>query len=434
MMQQEGGLIEMKNTNTESPELVSGSGQKLVSLPYLLEAEQYVLASILIDQKAIAEVLALLQTKDFYREEHKYIFDAMLNLHKENIPIDIVTVFNRLQAMKQDEFAGGLSYLTGLLNSIPNISNVWYYAILVKEKSLLRQAVQKGMEIAELGAREDLEGIKEKAIEIQNLNLTSDIPLSELYTEEDLERLKSSKRFFSKNLHNLTYRLPFMKGEVIYIAGQTSTGKTQLALNLAMSFLSQGAKVGYVSMELSKEQLLVRLLNWEFGNEQVALSSIDIRNPQWFKYGQQLVKQDKFKDFYFRQDLNELGEISGWIESHNFDVVFIDYIQMIYLGNKVENRNYELGKVAREFRRLSKSRCMVIMSQFNRKRLGEDEEGLSRIRDSGEIEQTSTGIIFIQRKKDTDGVFQYSVRKNQTYGVLSGWQDIKLMPNGKLKE
>ena len=419
----------MENINTELD-----SQQKLVSLPYLLETEQYVLASILIDQKAISEVLSVLNPKDFYRDEHRYIFEAMKMLYQENIPIDVITIFEKLKEMKQAEFAGGLSYLTGLFGSIPNSLNAWYYAKIVREKSLLRQAVQKGMEIAELGAREDLEGIKEKAQEIQNLNLTSDTPLSELYTEEDLERLRNSKRFFCKNLRNLTYKLPFMKGEVIYIAGQTSTGKTQVALNLAMSFLKDGAKVGYVSMELSKEQLLIRLLNWEFGNEQVRLSSIDIRNSEWFRMGQQLVKQDKFKNFYFRQDLSELGEISGWIETHNFDVVFIDYIQMIYLGQRVENRNYELGKVAREFRRLSRGRCMVIMSQFNRKRFGDDEEDLSRIRDSGEIEQTSTGIIFIQRKKDTDGVFQYSVRKNQTYGILSGWLDIKLMPNGELKE
>jgi len=419
----------MENINTELD-----SQQKLVSLPYLLEAEQYVLASILIDQKEISEVLSVLNPKDFYRDEHRYIFEAMKMLYQENIPIDVITVFEKLKEMKQAEFAGGLSYLTGLFGSIPNSLNAWYYAKIVREKSLLRQAVQKGMEIAELGAREDLEGIKEKAQEIQNLNLTSDTPLSELYTEEDLERLRNSKRFFCKNLRNLTYKLPFMKGEVIYIAGQTSTGKTQVALNLAMSFLKDGAKVGYVSMELSKEQLLIRLLNWEFGNEQVRLSSIDIRNSEWFRMGQQLVKQDKFKNFYFRQDLSELWEISGWIETHNFDVVFIDYIQMIYLGQRVENRNYELGKVAREFRRLSRGRCMVIMSQFNRKRFGDDEEDLSRIRDSGEIEQTSTGIIFIQRKKDTDGVFQYSVRKNQTYGILSGWLDIKLMPNGELKE
>ena len=419
----------MENINTELD-----SQQKLVSLPYLLEAEQYVLASILIDQKAISEVLSVLNPKDFYRDEHRYIFEAMKMLYQENIPIDVITIFEKLKEMKQAEFAGGLSYLTGLFGSIPNSLNAWYYAKIVREKSLLRQAVQKGMEIAELGAREDLEGIKEKAQEIQNLNLTSDTPLSELYTEEDLERLRNSKRFFCKNLRNLTYKLPFMKGEVIYIAGQTSTGKTQVALNLAMSFLKDGAKVGYVSMELSKEQLLIRLLNWEFGNEQVRLSSIDIRNSEWFRMGQQLVKQDKFKNFYFRQDLSELWEISGWIETHNFDVVFIDYIQMIYLGQRVENRNYELGKVAREFRRLSRGRCMVIMSQFNRKRFGDDEEDLSRIRDSGEIEQTSTGIIFIQRKKDTDGVFQYSVRKNQTYGILSGWLDIKLMPNGELKE
>ena len=407
---------------------------KLVSLPYLLEAEQTVLASILLNPKVISEVLPVLNPKDFYKDEHKFIFEAAKMLHQENLPIDVVTVFEKLKEMKQAEFAGGLSYLLHLLNSIPNSLNAWYYAKIVREKSLARQAAQKGMEIVELGAREDLKGIKEKAQEIQMLNLTNDTPFSDLYTEEDLERLKNSKRFFSKNLHNLTYRLPFMKGEVIYIAGQTSTGKTQMALNLAMSFLKDEAKVGYVSMELTKEQLLVRLLNWEFGNEQVKLSDIDIRDTKWFMFGQELVKQDKFKNFYFRQDLNELGEISGWIETHNFDVVFIDYIQMIYLGNRVENRNYELGKVAREFRRLSRNRCMVIMSQFNRKKFGDDEEDLSRIRDSGEIEQTSTGIIFVQRKKNANGIFQYSIRKNQTYGVLSGWLDVKLMPNGELKE
>ncbi|MGC8722143.1 MAG: replicative DNA helicase [Caldisericaceae bacterium] len=408
--------------------------QKVVNMAYSKEAEQSVLGSILLDQKAILEAMRVINEDDFSREEHQFIFKAMKLLWQEGVPIDIVTVFEKLKEMKQNEFAGGYTYLAGLLGSVPSVVNIWYYAKIVREKSIARKAGKIGLEIVELSAKEDLDGIKDKAIELQNLNLKNDIPFKDLFTDEDLERLRDSKRYFSKNLHNLTYRLPFMNGEVIYIAGRTSAGKTQMALNLAMSFLDEGASVGYVSMEVSKEQLLVRLLNWEFGGEHVRLSDIDIRNPETFRLGQKLVAQDKFNNFYFRQDMNELGEISAWIETHNFDVVFIDYIQMIYFGKKVENRNYELGKVAREFRRLSRGRCMVVMSQFNRSKSGDDEEDLSRIRDSGEIEQTSTGIVFVQSKKDADGVFQYSIRKNQTYGVLSGWIDLKLLPNGELKE
>jgi replicative DNA helicase len=293
----------------------------------------------------------------------------------------------------------------------------------------------KGMRLSAYAENFEFETARKLANEIILLNENvDDKPFSDTFNSEDFERLSKSKRFFSNDLHTLTFYLPFMRGENIYIAGKTSTGKTQLALNLALSFLDRGASVGYVSMELGREQLLIRLLNWEMGNEQVRLSDIDIRQKEWWDLGMALIKQDKFKNFYFTEEFNRLDDIISWIEIHKFDVVFIDYIQLMKSGTG-RNRVEELGDIAKEFRRLSKKRCMVILSQFNRQKdEDEDEIDLSRIRDSGEIEQTATGVILIRRDKKEASQFYYAIAKNQTYGSLSLWKRIDLNFNGAFKE
>jgi replicative DNA helicase len=286
-----------------------------------------------------------------------------------------------------------------------------------------------------LASERNIEEAKKIAGEITLLNIDfDDKPFSDTFNEEDFKRLSEVKRFYSQNLHTLTFYLPFMRKENIYIAGKTSTGKTQLALNLALSFLEEGATVGYISMELGKEQLLIRLLNWEFGNDQLRLSDIDIRKKEWWDAGMALIKQEKFKRFFFTEELTTLQDIVSWIESHRFDIVFIDYIQLIKAGTG-KNRVEELGDIAKEFRRLSKKRCMVILSQFNRQRDEDEEEiDVSRIRDSGEIEQTATGIILIRRDRQNIERFYYAIAKNQTYGTLSTWKELELAPNGMFKE
>jgi len=393
----------------------------------VIQAEQSVLGGLLIEPENLK--ILYLVPEDFYKKIHQNIYTAMLELSKKQIPIDLTTVISEMKEEKT-LMTGDVAYLAQLAMIVPNAVNIAYYARIVKRDSIRRQIILRGVKLAEGLALEDARQI---AGEILNLNESiDDRPFSEVFNEDDFERLSKSKRFYSDNLHLLTHYLPFVRGENIYIAGKTSTGKTQLALNLAISFLKQGASVGYVSMEIGREQLLIRLLNWEVGG-QVKLSDIDIRDRQWWDAGMALIKEGRFKQFYFTEEYNKLEDIVSWIEAHNFDIVFIDYIQLIRYEGR--NRVEELGEIAKEFRRLSKKRCMVILSQFNRQRDEDEEEiDLSRIRDSGEIEQTATGVILIRRDKKDMNQFYYAIAKNQTVGTLTLWKSMTLQPNGEFKE
>ncbi len=401
------------------------------------EAEQSVIGSILIDKKAFEEVASIVSPEDFYFEEHRWIVKAMQSLVAEDFPTDIVSVKSKLEDMGKLEFVGGVTYLARLADSVPTSANASYYARIVKEKSLCRKAQRIGEEIERLAVSGNLKEAKKKSAELERLAVfENDIPFSDMFTEEDFERISKSKRFYSKHLSKLTHIIPFIRGEDIYIVGRTSTGKTQMAINLAQDFLDEGAKVGYVSCEMGKEQMMIRLLNWEFGGDETPMWQIDIRDRGWWNAGKGLLKQEKFRNFYFFEKSSDFDDIVNWIDSHNFDVVFIDYIQLLRDKNYAKlGRNAEIGAIARRIRQeISKKRCVVVMSQMNRLKL--DEPDLSQIRDSGEIEQTATGIVFIERGKDETGhpEFKYRIMKNQTYGGLSGWIHLKFSKTGQFEE
>lgn len=399
------------------------------SLPHSDEAEQVVLGCLLLDGSVYNQFL--LNPDDFYREDFGRIYEVMQNLERKGVPISLLTVGEELKSDLAP--LGGYTYLAKMMEKVVVPSNFYYYAKIVKEKSLARQMFLKATEVEASALAEDMASAKSKANEIVRMSLENDIPLSELFTEEDMERLSKSKRFTSKRLEKLTHFVWFMKKEVIYIAGQTSTGKSQLAINLAMDFLEQGARVGYLSFELGKEQLLKRLISWD---TEMGLSEIDIRQKEWFDFGKQLLTQNFFKNFYFRDDIFDIEAVMAWIESHDLEVVFLDYIQMMHEKGFRGSRNEEIGNIAREFRRMSNKRCMVVLSQFNRRDSEDENEiDLSRIRDSGEIEQTSTSIILIRRDKAMANDFYYCVAKNQSNGRLTyGWVPIEFKKGGKFKE
>jgi len=397
-------------------------------LPKSSEAEQVVLGDLLVDGSVFTQFL--LEPEDFYWDEHRQIYRAMQELYRKNIPIDIVSVGNELK--ENLSFIGGYSYLSKLAGGSIGAVNFYYYAKIVKTKSNARQIFEKAQEIKESAIREDLVSARKKAQEIIVSGVKEDLPISEMFTEEDLERLSKSKRWFSEGMKKLTHFVWFLRKEVIYIAGETSTGKSQMAINLALDFLKQGARVGYLSFELGKEQLLRRLISWELS---VSLSEVDIRVKSWFDFGMALLTQGFFKDFYFRDDVFDVNEVMSWINAHDLDVVFVDYLQMMHDKTFRGSRNDELGNIAREFRKMSVNRCFVVLSQFNRSREEEDEIDMSRIRDSGEIEQTSTSVILIRRDKKEKEKFYYAVAKNQSNGKLTyGWVPLSFETGGKFKE
>lgn len=401
---------------------------------YNIEAEQSVLGAVLIDSTVVFKVGNIVSPEDFSRGEHMLIMRAAYELAKMALPTDIITVSDQLKKGGRLEGVGGIAYLAKLADAVPNSVNADYYAKIVKEKSLCRQAISIGKEIELLASDGNLADARAKAEALEMLTLKNDVTFSNMFTQEDFERLSKSKRFYSKHLNTLTSRIPFIRGECIYIAGRTSTGKTQMAINMTIDFLIQGAKVGYVSCEMGKEQVMIRLLNWEFGFD-IPMYEIDIRKEEWWEAGQALLKQDRFSNFYFFEKSSDFSDIVGWINAHDFDVVFIDYIQLLRDRNYSKlGRNAEIGAIARRIRQeISKKRCVIVMSQMNRTK--PEDADLAQIRDSGEIEQTSTGIVFIDRK-DEPGLttFKYRIMKNQTYGSLSGWIDLDFKRNGEFKE
>ena len=410
----------------------------LEKIPYSIEFEQSVLGSILIDYTVIPDILILVSPDDFFREEHKEIMKAVKEIYTEQKPVEILSVADRLKNSGKLEEVGGITYLARLAGSVPNSANGVYYAQKVREKSILRKAMKYAQDIEnEASAESDIKEIHALAQNILSLQVAeADTPFSETFTEEDFKILAQSKRWYSKHLARISKKVPFMRGENIVVAGRTSTGKTQLALNLAMDFIEQGAKVGYVSMEMGKIQLLTRLMNWEYGSEkQTLLSEIDVRKPEWQELAKGMFTQKKYKRFFFYEKSNEVDDIVSWIEKIRPDIVFIDYIQMIRCAaEKTFGRNYEIGVVARKIRQeISKERCVVVMSQMNR--LKTDRPDLSQIRDSGEIEQTATSVLFIDRP-DIQQMWDFKIRvmKNQTLGAISDWLDLFLKPNGEFSE
>jgi replicative DNA helicase len=406
-------------------------------LPHDTLAEQSILGIILSESERID-----LQVSDFYHIEHQKIFKAMKNLWDRGVLPDIVTVSDELKKSGELEEIGGITYLMNLAKNAIGFSNLEYYVKIVREKSALRKAFELSEKITNSVYNNDLESVRGLGMQIANLYASEvEKPFSETFTPEDYERLASTKRWTS-HIEKMTRFVPFMRGENIYLAGKTSTGKTQLALNLAWDFVAQGAKVGYVSMELGREQLLIRLINWELGDDansimgEWRLAQIDLRDKHWWNIGMQIITQEQYKNFYFTEEIYYLEDLESWVEGHKFDVVFIDYIQLLKSTHKFNSRNEELEYIARELRRISKKHCVVILSQFNRYREEDEAEiDLSRLRDSGALEQTATSVILIRRDQDEPHNFFYAVAKNQTFGTLSnGWKKLELLPSGRFKE
>ena len=335
-------------------------------LPYSLEAEQYTLGAFLIEPSLVDKFA--LSPSDFYRVEHQLIYQAMLDVKARGYEPDMVLVIDTLRSKGKLDEVGGPTYIMQLAGSVPNTSNADYYVLVVKKHSIARQIVNYGYQIAEKGLATDIDEAKRIADKILNLSVREeDKPFSEIFTEEDFKRLASSKRWYSQNMPMLTRYVPFVAGENVYIAGHTSVSKTQLALDLSWTFIKQGAVVGYVSTEIGKEAVFQRFINYEVNEDgRIHLRDIDIRDPQWQKIGLELLKEHKeYLHFHFTRDLYLLDDIIAWIENRPFDVVFIDYIQNIHV--KGTNKKYEeMSIAARELRRISDKRCVVVLSQMHR--------------------------------------------------------------------
>jgi len=393
--------------------------------PQNLEAEQSLLGCLLIDKDAMLKAADLVRPEDFYKDAHRLIFETMFELYEKREPVDIVSLANRLEEKGQLEKMGGKSYLISLANSVATASNVIGYANIIQKKATLRRLITASADISDLAYEETeeveevLDKVEQKLFSVSKKYLKQTfIPIGDILEPvfKRIDEIHSNKgvlRGIPTGFTDMDKILAgLQKSDLIILAARPSVGKTTLALDIGRQVAtSQKIPVGFFSLEMSKEQLVERLICAEAG-----IDSFKMRTGNL---------SDKGEDNDFTKISEALGRLSEapiFIDdSANISVidirakarrlqmdqglglVIIDYLQLMESRTRVENRVQEISAITRSLKSIARelSVPVVVLSQLSRdveKRGGPSKPILSDLRDSGSIEQDADVVMFIYRK------------------------------------
>lgn len=388
-------------------------------LPHSIEAEQSVLGSILIDRDAIITVSDILQDDDFYKDAHREIFHSMMILFKKSEPIDLITLSDALKKRSALDMVGGITYLTGLSTAPDFTRHVSKYAEIVKEKSILRKLIKASSDIMEksfAGEKEVLELLEEAEKGIfdisqsktqKSLSPISDVLLNAYEILEDLYRNKGSITGLTTGFIDLDRRTNgLQKTDLVLIAARPAMGKTAFSLNIAHNAAMKGnAKVAVFSMEMSKEQLIQRMIAAESRVELNKLKNGNLDEEEWPKVitaMEVLSKVDIYIDDTPGITVMELRSKCRRLKMEKgLDLILIDYLQLMESDGKIESRQQEISKISRSLKILAKElECPVIaLSQLSRapEQRADHRPILSDLRESGAIEQDADLVMFLYR-------------------------------------
>ena len=395
-------------------------------LPQNPEAERSVLGSILIDSSSFYRVLGILHSEDFYRDGHRVIFTAIQNLAEQSREIDLLTIREELSRTAQLEQAGGAAYVSSLVDGIPDIANVERYARIVKDKSTLRRLALMGNQMMRsamdapgdpgelLGAAEkNLYDIAEGSTDQGFIGLDK-ITLRNLGAIEQLQgagKLITGIPTGYDRLNEMTSG--FQRKDLVILAARPSMGKTSLMMNIAEAIAiprpgdaEPMKNVGIFSLEMSKEQLGLRLLASEAGVSTQLIRSGLLSKKNWDALGEASVRLSKAKiwiDDSAAIDILEMRAKSRRLKmEHGLDIIMVDYLQLVHFRGRSESRNQEISQISRGLKALAKEMDAPVMalSQLSRRpeqRTGDHRPQLSDLRESGAIEQDADLVMFIYR-------------------------------------
>jgi len=394
--------------------------------PHSVEAEQSLLGGLLIDNESSDKVADVITSKDFYRHDHSTIYQHIIKVIESNQPADIVTVAESLE--KNDELAavGGLSYLGLLAENTPAAANIRGYAQIARERSIMRNLVQVGSDIAESAyspqgrdAQQLLDESEAKIFQIADDGMRAAIGFENIQhllpkVIKSVEKRMENKGNISgvatgyTDLDNLTSGL--QPGELIVLAGRPSMGKTALALNIAENVaIDQKLPVAIFSMEMSSEQLTTRLIGSVGKVDARKLrSGQDLDDDDWEKLTDSLGQLNDAPIF-----IDEGGALNSYElrararrlqrQEGQLGLIVIDYIQLMSAagGRQSENRATEVSEISRSLKSLAKELnvAIVALSQLNRSLESRPDKRpmMSDLRESGAIEQDADVILFIYR-------------------------------------
>ncbi len=389
--------------------------------PQNLEAEQAVLASMLLDPAAIDKVEELLDESVFYRETHRKTFRAISALSARNESADLITVTEELRRQGVLESIGGASFLQSLLDSVPSAANVEFHARLVLEKAVLRRLITTSGEIIEksYAAGQPWTAILDQAEQllfgISQTRLKKEFtPLKEILksTFEIIEELYENKRAVTgvptgyDDLDLLTSGL--QRSDLIVIAGRPSMGKTSLMLNIAENVaIDHKIPVGVFSLEMSKEQVVQRFLSSRARIPAQRLRTGFLRESEWPHLTQAAARLSEapiFIDDTPAIGLMEMRAKARRLKSrYGLGLLVVDYLQLAQGVQNAENRQQEISQISQGLKALAKELAIPILAGSQLSRAVEARENkrpiLSDLRESGAIEQDADLVMFIYREE-----------------------------------
>lgn len=387
--------------------------------PQNIEAEQSILAGIMLDNSVLNSVVEALAPDDFYKSAHQKIYAAMLDLNEKGDPIDIITLNNHLKRKNILENVGDTAYITFLASFSPTAANVMHYTKIVKEKALLRNVVSAATLLASEAYEEAeevdtfLDHAEQVIFEISQQKVNpSFYPIKDIIKSsyKTIEHLFEKKQLITgvatgyKDLDKMTSG--FQTSDLIIVAGRPSMGKTAFALNLARNAaVEHDTIVAVFSLEMSKEQLVMRMLCSEASVDASRVRSGFLEKSDWPKLTRAagaLSEASIFIDDTPAITVLELRAKCRRLKAeHNLGLIVVDYLQLMKGRGRIDSREQEISEISRSLKALAKELHIpvVALSQLNRalEQRPDKRPRLSDLRESGAIEQDADVICFIYR-------------------------------------
>jgi replicative DNA helicase len=407
------------------------------SLPHNLEAERAVLGAVLIHNEAFNQAAEVLQPRDFYRDAHRRIFEKMVELSERNDPIDLVTLKEALTRSRELDEIGGPAYITALVDGLPRSTNVEYYARIVREKSTLRNLIFASNKIlaSAYEAADDPDIVLDAAEQAifaiaENRIREGFVSMRDLahHSFEAIEKAYERKELITgvpsgfRDLDEMTSG--FQRGDLVIVAARPSVGKTALALNIAQHVGTQeygGRKrtVGIFSLEMSKEQLFLRMLTAEAKVDGHRLRTGHILEKQWGPLSHALgtlsETQIYIDDTPGAGVLEMRAKARRLMAEHGLDILVVDYVQLMQGRGRYDSRTLELGAISRSLKGLAKELNVpvIVISQLSRapEARSDHRPMLSDLRESGALEQDADVVVLLFRAD------QYPDAKPEEQGV-----------------
>jgi len=418
-------------------------------LPHNLEAERSVLGAILIHNDAFNQAAEVLNPRDFFRDAHRRIFERMVQLSERGHAIDFVTLKEELSRAGELDEVGGPAYIAALVDGLPQATNIEYYARIVREKSTLRNLIFSANKIlanayeAEQEPNQILDDAEQAIFAIAEDRVRAGFVSMRALAHasfETIERAHEHKQLVTgvpsgfADLDELT--AGFQPGDLVIIAARPSVGKTALALNVAQHVGTKTARtVGIFSLEMSKEQLFLRMLTSEARIDSHRLRTGFLVESDWGRLSHALGTLSEARIFI--DDTPGIGVLEMRAKArrltaeHGLDMLIVDYIQLMQGRGRFENRTLELASISRALKGLAKELNVpvIVISQLSRAPEARSDHRplLSDLRESGALEQDADVVILLFRadqypdsKPEDEHVAELNVAKqrNGPTGVI----------------